>query len=63
MATTQAPEPKVTPAPATVWVKATRGEFHNIFNGTVYGADPKKIEVDAWLQAQIDANKLTVVQP
>lgn len=46
-----------------VWVKAVNGTFHNIFNGAVYGADPKKVSIDAWLQSQIDAGKLEIVAP
>lgn len=49
--------------PKTVFVRAVRGEMRHLFTNVVFTSDPKKVEVDGFLQAQIDAGKLEVVQP
>ena len=47
----------------TVFVRAVRGELRHLFTNVVFTSDPKKATVDGFLQAQIDAGKLEVVQP
>jgi hypothetical protein len=47
----------------SVFVRATQGELRHLFTNVVFTSDPKKVEVDGFLQAQIDAGKLEVVQP
>jgi hypothetical protein len=49
--------------PKTVFVRAVQGEMRHLFTNVVFTSDPKKVEVDGFLQAQIDAGKLEVVQP
>jgi hypothetical protein len=48
-------------APAKVYVRAVHGELHHLFTGVVFTADPKKVEIDGFLQAQIDAGKVEIV--
>lgn len=55
-------DPKVV-QPKTAFVRAVRGEMRHLFTNTVFTTDPKKVEIDGFLQAQIDAGKLEVVQP
>ena len=50
-------------APKTVFVRAVQGELRHLFTNVVFTSDPKKVEVDGFLRAQIDAGKLEVVQP
>ena len=49
--------------PKMAFVRAVRGEMRHLFTNVVFTSDPKKVEVDGFLQAQIDAGKLEVVQP
>lgn len=49
--------------PKMVFVRAVHGEMRHLFTNVVFTSDPKKVEVDGFLQAQIDAGKLEVVQP
>lgn len=46
-----------------VFVRAVHGEMRHLFTNVVFNGDPKKVEIDGFLQAQIDAGKLEVVQP
>lgn len=47
----------------TVYVKSVGGDFRHLFTNVVFDKNPKKVEMDGFLQAQIDAGKLEVVQP
>jgi hypothetical protein len=49
--------------PKAVFVRAVQGEMRHLFTNVVFTTDPKKVEIDGFLQAQIDAGKLEVVQP
>lgn len=49
--------------PKLAFVRAVHGEMRHLFTNVVFTGDPKKVEVDGFLQAQIDAGKLEVVQP
>lgn len=56
-------EVKKSVRPTTVFVRAVHGDMRHLFTNVVFTSDPKKVEVDSFLQAQIDAGKLEVVQP
>lgn len=62
---TQAPEVAGTPEdePEAVYVVAVYGELRHLFTNVVFTKDPKKITIDGFLQAQLDAGKLQVVTP
>lgn len=47
--------------PKTVFVRAVRGEMRHLYTNVVFTSDPKKVEIDGFLQAQIDAGKLEIV--
>ena len=51
-------EPK---APAKFWVRAVHGNLLHLFTNVVFTSDPKKVEIDGFLQAQLDAGKLEIV--
>lgn len=52
------------PAPDKgVYVRAVHGEMRHLFTNVVFTSDPKKVELDSFLQAQIDAGKMEIVQP
>lgn len=61
------PEPAEKPkakGPKTVFVQTKNGgELRHLFTNVVFGSEPKRHEIDGFLQAQIDAGKLVVVQP
>ena len=44
-----------------VYVRAVHGTLHHLFTGVTFTADPKKVEIDGFLQAQLDAGKLEIV--
>lgn len=44
-----------------VYVRAVHGALHHLFTGVTFTADPKKVEIDGFLQAQLDAGKLEIV--
>jgi hypothetical protein len=46
-----------------VYVKSVGGDLLHLFTNVVFDKNPKKVELDGFLQAQIDAGKLEVVQP
>lgn len=48
--------------PKLVFVRAVHGEMRHLFTNVVFTTDPKKVEVDGFLQAQLDAGKLEIVQ-
>lgn len=58
-----AEEKEVAKKPKTAFVRAVRGEMRHLFTNVVFTTDPKKVEIDGFTQAQIDAGKLEVVQP
>lgn len=58
--TPKAAKPK---AAKSVFVRATGGDIRHLFTNVVFNQDPKKVEVDGFLQAQIDAGKIEIVPP
>ncbi len=60
-ATKEVEKSKQTKGPKKVFVRATHGEMLHLFTGVRFTADPKKVELDSFTQAQIDAGKLEVV--
>ena len=48
------PEPRTT---KPVYVRAVHGPIQHLFTGVTIGADPKQVEIDGFLRAQIDAGK------
>ncbi len=52
-----------TDKPVKVFVRSTGAPLLHLFTNVWFTADPKKVEVDGFLQAQIDAGKLVVVTP
>jgi len=56
------PEVKKASANESVFVRAVHGEMRHLFTNVVFNTDPKKVAIDGFLQAQIDAGKLEVVQ-
>ena len=46
-----------------VYVRTVHGEMRHLFTNVVFTQDPKKVEIDSFLQAQIDAGKMEIVQP
>lgn len=49
------------PAPVKVWVRAVYGDMLNLYTNVWLTKDPKKVEVDPYIQAQLDAVKLEIV--
>lgn len=60
---TEKPQASKSKGPKLVYVRAVRGELRHLFTNVVFGSEPKKAEIDGFLQAQIDAGKLEIVQP
>jgi hypothetical protein len=54
---------KKTPKEDSVWVRAVYGEMLHLYTNVRFTKDPKKVELDDFLNAQIEAGKLEVVQP
>ena len=48
-------------AKKAVYVRAVYGNLHHLFTGVTFTTDPKKVEIDGFLQAQLDAGKLEIV--
>lgn len=46
-----------------VYVRAVHGDMRHLFTNVVFTSDPKKVELDSFLQVQIDAGKMEIVQP
>jgi len=66
MATMTLAKTDVAPAaktPETAFVVAVHGKMLNLFTDVWLTADPKKIELDAFVRAQIEAGKLKIVTP
>lgn len=51
------------PEKGYVKVKAPTSELHHVLTGAVFSEDPKKVEIDAFVKAQIEAGKLQIVEP
>ena len=59
-------EPEVVaaePEVESVYVVAVYGSLTHLFTNVVFTKDPKKVQLDGFLQAQIDAGKLEIVTP
>lgn len=50
-------------APKTAYVVAVHGKMLHLFTNVWITADPKKMELDEFVQGQIDAGKLKIVTP
>lgn len=50
-----------TRAKKAAYVRAVYGNLHHLFTGVTFTTDPKKVEIDGFLQAQLDAGKLEIV--
>lgn len=63
--TKSTPTPKAPPPePRTakpVYVRAVYGPIQHLFTGVTIGADPKQVEIDGFLRAQIDAGKVEIM--
>lgn len=46
-----------------VYVRATRGDIRHLFTNVVFTSDPKKVELDNFVQVQVTAGKLEIIQP
>lgn len=58
-------QPMEPPAPLELpdsrrWIIAPHGDILHLFTSVVFTKDPKKAEVDSFLQAQLDAGKLQI---
>lgn len=57
--------PKATPpeqrTTKPVYVRAVHGPIQHLFTGVTIGADPKQVEIDGFLRAQLDAGKIEIV--
>lgn len=51
------------PEVESVYVVAVYGSLTHLFTNVVFTKDPKKVQLDGFLQAQIDAGKLEIVTP
>ena len=59
--TPQTPKDDKPVEPVQAYVFAVHGgPMVHLFTNAVFTADPKKVEVDTWVQAQIDAGKLKI---
>ena len=58
-----APTPKAEtppPSPKKLYIRTVSGELLHLFTNVTFTTDPKKVEVDGFVQAQLDARKLVV---
>lgn len=51
------------PLTGPAYVVAVHGELRHLYTNVVFTKDPKKVLIDGFLQAQLDAGKLQVVTP
>lgn len=42
------------------YVRTNGGEMVHLFTNVVFTKDPKKVEIDSFVQAQLDAGKLVI---
>lgn len=63
--TKSAVQPKAAPpenrASKVTYVRAVHGPIQHLFTGVTIGADPKQVEIDGFLRAQLDAGKIEIV--
>lgn len=55
--------PKAKAKAKGVFVRATGGDILHLFTNVWFNQDPKKVELDSFVQVQIDAGKLEIVPP
>lgn len=48
------------PTPKKVFVVAVNGDMLHLYTNVWFTKDPKKVEVDDFVQAQLDAGKLAI---
>lgn len=58
MATTNTKEKET--SPKKVFVVAVNGDILHLYTNVWFTKDPKKVEVDDFVQAQLDAGKLAI---
>ena len=61
----KSPAPTATKAPAAKaprkeYVRAVHGEMRNLFTNEVFTATPKKVEIDNFIEVQVEAGKLAL---
>lgn len=56
-------KPKKAAPEKGVYVRAVYGDMRHLFTNVVFTSDPKKVELDSFIQSQIDAGKMEIVQP
>lgn len=60
---TAAQAPKVVVDAEMVYVRTVNASMLHLYTNVVFTVDPKKVPMDDFLRAQIDAGKLLVVEP
>lgn len=54
--------PKTAPKKVkTAYIRAVHGSMTHLYTNKVFGVDPVKVEIDGFVQAQLDAGKLEIV--
>lgn len=48
--------------PKKALVRTPSGQMVHLFTNTVFTADPTKVEIDSFVQSQLDAGKLVVAE-
>ena len=63
---TPAPSPTASKAPTTAkgprkeYVRAVHGEMRHLFTNELFTATPKKVEIDNFIEVQVEAGKLAL---
>ena len=52
-----------TPAVKRGFVRAAKGEMRHLFTNEVFNDTPKKVDLDAFVMAQVEAGKLVIGEP
>lgn len=50
------------PEAKKVFVRTPSGQMVHLFTNVVFTADPKKVDLDGFVQAQLDAGKLVIAE-
>ena len=51
---------KADPALKKAYIRTLGGSMVHLFTNVVFTTDPKKVEIDGFVQAQLDAGKLVI---
>lgn len=49
-----------TPKPNKAYIRTVQGEMVHLFTNVHFTTDPKKVEIDSFVQVQLDAGKLLI---